>query len=192
MNYFGTSSDPDLIALMSAGDQTAFTEIFKRYNRLLFIHAYKMLNDKEMARDVVQEIFIFIWDNKENLGNKTNFAGFLYSVTRNRILDILAHKKVELKYLSSVSRTLEPGEEKTDYLLRSNQLQYLIEKEIGYMPSKMREVFELSRKHHLTHKEIAIRLNLSEKTVRNQVNNALRILKTRFGWFTALLCIILN
>lgn len=192
MNSFIAFSDQDLITLMGTGDQAAFTEIFKRYNRLLFVHAHKMLNDKEMARDVIQEIFIFIWDNKESLSFKSNFAGFLYSMTKNRILDMLAHKKVELKYLSSIRELMDRGEEKTDYLLRNNQLQSLIEKEISYMPSKMREVFELSRKQHLTHKEIAVQLDLSEKTVRNQVNNALRILRTRFGWFTLVVLFYFN
>jgi RNA polymerase sigma-70 factor (ECF subfamily) len=99
---------------------------------------------------------------------------------------------VELKYLLSIVESVERGEEKTDHLLRNNQLQLLIEKEIGYMPSKMREVFELSRKQHLTHKEIAAQLDLSEKTVRNQVNNALRILRARFEWFSILLFLILH
>jgi RNA polymerase sigma-70 factor (ECF subfamily) len=192
MNSFNDFSDHDLTGLMGRGDQAAFTQLFKRYNRLLFIHAHKMLNDREMARDVVQEIFVYVWDNKESMASKSNFAGFLYSVIKNRILDILAHKKVELKYLLSIVESVERGEEKTDHLLRNNQLQLLIEKEIGYMPSKMREVFELSRKQHLTHKEIAVQLDLSEKTVRNQVNNALRILRARFEWFSILLFLILH
>jgi RNA polymerase sigma-70 factor (family 1) len=187
MNSFNNFSDHDLTILMGTGDQDAFTQLFKRYNRLLFVHAHKMLNDREMARDVVQEIFVFVWDNRESMGAKSNFAGFLYSITKNRILDILAHKKVELKYLLSITKAVERGEDKTDYLLRNNQLQLLIEKEIGYLPPKMRAVFELSRKQHLTHKEISVQLDLSEKTVRNQINNALRILRARFEWFSILL-----
>lgn len=171
---------------MVKGNQGAFTEIFKRYNRLLFIHAHKMLNDKEAARDVVQEVFIYLWDNNADFECRSNFAGFLYTLTKNRILDILSHRKVELKYICSAAKSLQSYEERTDYQLRSNQLRFLIEREIGFMPAKMREVFELSRKQHLTHKEIGLRLNLSEKTVRNQINNALRILRGRFGWLSLL------
>lgn len=192
MNSFNTISDRDLINLVVTGDHDAFTEIFKRYNRLLYVHAYKMLNDKERARDVVQEVFIFLWDNKHSLYEKSNFSGFLYTITKNRILDIIAHQKVELKYRSSLVSILDRSEESTDHLLRDNHLKHLIEREIGYMPSKMREVFELSRNQYLSHKEIAMKLNLSEKTVRNQMNNALRILRTRFGWVATLLFIILN
>jgi RNA polymerase sigma-70 factor (ECF subfamily) len=181
MEQYNNLSDIELTALLREGDEQAFTEIFNRYNRLLFVHAHKLLNDEEEARDLVQEIFVLIWDNRESLHFKHNFSGFLYTSIRNRIFDLLAHKKVESKYLDSIGAFFSQGIAQTDHLLRSNQLQVLIEKEIGLLPPKMREIFELSRKENMSHKAIALELDLSEKTVRNQINNALKILRIKLG-----------
>lgn len=181
MSAYSTYTDQELINLLGQGNKEAFTEIFARYNRLLFVHAHKLLNNKEEARDLVQEIFILLWDNRAELNLKSNFSGFLYTAVRNRIFDLLAHKKVEAKYLESVQNYFDKGIAQTDYLARTRQLQELIEKEIGFLPPKMREVFEMSRMKSMSHKQIAEQLDLSEKTVKNQVNNALKILRAKLG-----------
>lgn len=181
MSAYSKNTDLELLALLKAGDQGAFAELFDRYNRLLYVNACKLLDDKEEARDVVQEIFIALWENRANVFVKHNFAGFLYTIVRNRIFDKLSHRKVEFKYLESLRQFNAMEDEGTDDLLRTKQLQAIIEKEISFLPDKMREIFELSRKHHLSHKEIARHLDVSEKTVKNQVNNALKILRTKLG-----------
>ncbi|UKJ06960.1 RNA polymerase sigma factor [Solitalea lacus] len=190
MIAFRTLSDYELTGLLQQGDQHAFAELFQRYNRLLFVHAHKLLNDKEEAKDLVQEVFTSLWDNHANLTIKANFAGFLYTSIKNKILDKISHKKVESKYLESLQDFINKGEAQTDHLLRTKQLQSLIEMEISYLPPKMRAIFELSRKLNLSHKEIAAELNISEKTVKNQINNALKILRKKLGFFTYLLFII--
>lgn len=181
MSTYSAYTDHELVNLLKQGNKDAFTEVFARYNRLLFVHAHKLLNDKEEARDLVQEIFVLIWENRESLNLKSNFSGFLYTAVKNRIFDLLAHKKVEARYLESVQAYFDKGTDQTDHLARTQLLRELIEREIGFLPPKMREVFELSRMKHLSHKEIAGQLDLSEKTVKNQVNNALKILRTKLG-----------
>jgi RNA polymerase sigma factor (sigma-70 family) len=94
---------------------------------------------------------------------------------------VIAHQQVESKYVSSLQRFLEEGYCVTDHQVRERQLAALIEKGISELPPKMREVFELSRKQAMSHKEIAEQLNLSEQTVRTQVKNALRILRLKLG-----------
>jgi RNA polymerase sigma-70 factor (family 1) len=192
MRLYTDLSDMDLVDLLKSGDQLAFTELLKRYNRLLFIHAYKLLKDKEDARDLVQEIFIAIWDSRESISAKTNFAGFLYASIRNKVLNLIIHKKVEHKYLNSLKDYIEKGEAQTDYLARTRELQSIIEREIQFLPPKMREIFELSRYDNLSHKQISEKLNLSEKTVKKQVNNALKILRVKLGLLAYLYFILHN
>ncbi|MNY64348.1 RNA polymerase sigma factor [compost metagenome] len=88
---------------------------------------------------------------------------------------------MESKYISSISEFAEKDNCITDHLVREKELSALIEREILALPPKMREVFELSRKGNLTHKEIAVKLNISEKTVKKQVNNSLKVLRTKLG-----------
>ncbi|MGH2624180.1 MAG: sigma-70 family RNA polymerase sigma factor, partial [Sphingobacterium sp.] len=100
---------------------------------------------------------------------------------RNKILNIIAHKKVLAAHEASLQLFLDSKPVPTDYQTRDKQLALLIESEIQSLPKKMKEIFILSRKEHLSHKEISEKLNISEKTVKNQVNNALKILRSKFG-----------
>ncbi|WP_443939479.1 RNA polymerase sigma factor [Pedobacter sp. MW01-1-1] len=174
-------TDFELITLINTGDKKAFTQIFFRYNRFLYAHAYKMLGNKEEAKDIVQEIFAMLWKNHATLSLKTTLPGFLYASTKNKILDLLGHKAVVSKYLDTLGVEMNQKEEGTDYRIRTKELSTLIDNEIDLLPEKMKEIFILSRKEALSHKEIAIKLDITEKTVKNQINNALKILRTKLG-----------
>lgn len=182
--------DSDLLSLLELGDVYAFTEIYNRYKRILHQHALKMLNSREEARDVLQETFANLWDNREKLIIKTNLSGYLYHGIRNRVLNMIAHKQVESKYFSSLQVFIDKGEFITDHLIREKQLAEIIEKEIADLPPKMREVFRLSRISNLSHKEIAEELSISEQTVRTQVRNALRLLRVKLGFLTLFLVLL--
>lgn len=181
MPAYSGYTDAKLTSLLSNGDKLACTEIYKRYNALLYLHAYRRLNDREDAKDVVHELFTLLWVKRGELRIKTSLAAYLYTSVRNRIFDVISHKKVESGYIVSLQHFIDEGDYMVDRLVRENELMALIEKEIASLPPKMRQVFELSRKHYLSHKEIAKELNLSEQTVRKQVNNALRILRVKLG-----------
>lgn len=181
MLAYGSLSDVELTILLKAGDASAYTVIYNRYFDELYIHAYNRLRDKEEVQDIIHELFAGIWNKRRELEVKTNLAGYLYASVRNRVLDVISHQQVETKYVSSLQHFLEQGYCITDHQVRERQLAALIEKGISELPEKMREVFELSRKQALSHKQIAAKLNLSEQTVRKQVNNALKILRGKLG-----------
>ncbi|TDQ07105.1 RNA polymerase sigma-70 factor [Pedobacter metabolipauper] len=187
---YKTFSDVKLCTLLKASDHVAFSELFLRYNRILYIHAYKLLNHHEEARDVVQELFTALWDNHSTLIIQHNFAGFLYASIRNRIFDMLVHQKVKSKYVESIQRFINIGVTQTDHLIRTKELKAIIEKEISFLSPKMRTVFELSRKEHLSNKEIAERLDISEQTVKNQISSALKILRKKLGLFNFLIYLL--
>jgi RNA polymerase sigma-70 factor (ECF subfamily) len=181
MLAYGSFSDSELLTLLREGDASAYTVIYNRYFEELYIHACQRLHDRDEAQDVIHELFAALWNKKETLEIKSSLAAYLYTSVRNRIMDVIAHQQVETKYVSSLQNFIETGYCITDHQVRERQLTALIEKGISELPPKMREVFELSRKHVMSHKEIAIQLNLSEQTVRKQVNNALKILRLKLG-----------
>jgi RNA polymerase sigma-70 factor (ECF subfamily) len=154
------------------------------------MHAYKRSKDQEQAKDIVQEFFAALWDKRESISLQSNLAGYFFTAINNRIVDHFLHQEVQGKYIASFAGFLNTEQVKTDYLVREKQLMELIEKEIQQLPPKMREVFELSRKANLSHKEISEKLSISEKTVDRQISNALFRLKTRFGIFTFLIFLI--
>lgn len=173
--------DSELVDLLTEGDEKAFTQIYERYFGLLYVHAYKILGDEDEAKDVLQDLFSTIWSRRENLNLTNNLSCYLYTAIRNKIFDALSHKKVATRYTDSLKTFAEKGYLHTDHHVRERELQAIIEKEVAALPVKMRHIFELSRKEHYSHGEIAQQLNLSEQTVRTQVKNALRILRVKMG-----------
>jgi len=176
--------DSELQHLLILGDTYAFTEIYNRYKGVLHQHALNMLRDRDEAKDILQELFTSLWINRESTTMQSNLSGYLYTGIRNRVLNLIAHRQVESKYISSLGDFINKGEFVTDHRVRERQLAELIEKEIDALPPKMRDVFRLSRMSNLSHKEIAEELSLSEQTVRTQVRNALRLLRVKLGFLT--------
>jgi RNA polymerase sigma-70 factor (family 1) len=178
-----TLADEELIVRLREGSEVAYTVIYNRYKGLLYQHAYKRLRNQEAADDIIQELFTTLWVKRDKIAINTSLTAYLYTAVRNRIIDYVSHLKVETKYINSLQNFIDEGTAITDYRVRLKLLEELIKKEIAALPPKMREIFELSRKEHLSHREISEKLDISEKTVKNQVNNALKILRIRLGLF---------
>jgi len=185
-----TLTDDALAELLGTGSPAVFEEIYRRYDKLLFLYAYKRLQNREDAKDAVQDVFVRLFKNKESLVLKTTLAGYLYKSVLNQVLDIFKHKKIIQKYVDSNVHFIDVDSQETDYLIREKEIEALIEHEISQLPPKMRRVYELNRKSYLSPKEIAQQLGISEHTVYAQLRAALKNLKTRLGVVIFLLYII--
>ena len=174
-------SDLELSNLLSKGDEIAYTEIYNRYHGLLYIHVFNKLRHREDSRDIVHDLFISLWNNREKLVLKTTLSSYLYTAVRYKVFDLISHREVASRYVESVSRFSEQEDGITDHAIREKQFLAIIEQEIAALPKKMREIFEMSRNGNLSHKEIAAELALSEKTVKKQINNSLKILRKKLG-----------
>lgn len=172
-------SDTQLLGLMSEDDSQAFAQIYQRYKGVLFVHAYRMLRNYEESKDILQELFTTFWIKRSEIVLTSTLSAYLYGALRNRVFDTIAHRKVQQKYISSLAEFIEEGQCITDQQVREHELAALIEKEVSLLPPKMRRVFELSRNQHLSYQEIADELQISDKTVKKQVNNALNILREK-------------
>ncbi len=166
--------------MLKADDPNSFKEIYDRYNGPLYVFAYKRLKDRENSKDVVHELFLKLWSDRDMLSDRFVLSAYLYSSLRNRIINIITHQKVEERYIDSFRKYIaQHSTDNTDHLLRHNDLAAFIENEIANLHPRMRKVFELSRKMNLTRKEIAMELSISEETVKSHMHGALKILKDR-------------
>jgi RNA polymerase sigma-70 factor (ECF subfamily) len=191
MNGYGNMSDGELAALLKAGDRSAFEEIYHRFKFILHHHAWQKTNNEEEAKDTIQEVFATLWAKRERIDIGSNLAGYLYNMVRNHILNSFARKEVQEKYIHSIQKYAEEHAAITDHRVRENLLAALIEKEVAALPPKMREVFELSRKRHLSNREIAVIMGTSEETVKKQIKIALKSLRRKFGIMTGLMLYLL-
>lgn len=170
-------SDEQLMTLLKQGDQLAFAQIYNRYRTQLVIHVNNMVKDQDYAQDIVQEIFTCFFNKSAILDIRTTLSSYLHSAARNRALDELRKQKTKTNYLASIAGFPICGSEITDQNVRLKELQQMVDKEINKMPDRRREIFELSRKEHLTQKEIGNRLGISENTVNTQIQRAIQALR---------------
>lgn len=171
-------SDNALFSLLSEGDEKAFAEVYARYWSILYLYARKFSGRNDQAEDIVQEVFISLW-NRPELELQTSLAAYLYTSVRYKIFDLLDHEKVRVKHQAALEQFFNTHPVPADSALIERELIMQIESAIKLLPSKMRGVFELSRKSGLSQKEIASQLNISDKTVKKQVSNAIKILRLR-------------
>lgn len=181
MQLISNLDDFELMTLLKADNELAFGEIFKRFDSLLYIYAYKKLQNSEEAKDIVQEVFVHLWRNRKDFELKTTLPGYLYKSVLNKILNVIARKQSETKYISSLQHAIDSNALSADFLIREKDITSLIEREIAALPPKMREVFELRKNQYLSNREIAQQLGISEQTVETHMKRALKILRTKLG-----------
>jgi len=184
-------SDKELLVFLQEEGRDAFAEIYRRYWSLMYMHALKMLKDEDDTRDVLQDVFTSLWLNRETIDLNSNLAGYLYTCTRNKVLDLIAKQRVRVNYLDSLSSFIEANGNRIIESISEKELTQALDNEIKQLPGKMREVFEMRIHKHLTYKEIATELSLSEKTVKKQISNAIKIIRPKLhhlsGWAVFLL-----
>lgn len=185
-------SDAELVKLLKSGDVPAFTQIYDRYWPPLVLHVHRMVRDENLAEDIVQELFTSIFQRAEDLEITASLSSYLYSAVRYRVFDVIKHERIKANYLEDISAFIEDAVYQTDERLRVKELAAVIEAEIQKMPPKMREIFDLSRKHHLTHKEIGQLLNISEHTVRTQIQRALKTLRNNKDIRTSIMILMIH
>lgn len=183
MTAYKSHNDQELLHLLKKGDQYALEEIYKRYHGVLYSHAYRRYPDKEEVRDIIQEVFLYLWNNRENLHISTHIAAYLYTSVRNRMLNVFRNKKVKDAFLRSLQDFIDKGENVVEAKMREKELVRLVELEVANLPAQMRTIFEMSRNLEMTHQEIAAELAISPHTVRTQVRNALRVLRVKLGTY---------
>lgn len=172
-------SDFELLSLFKTGDERAFKFIYERYWQLLYVAACKIVKDEEEAKDVVQDVFISFFSKGAELEINVSISVYLYSAVRYKVFDHISKKKIRDNYIGSLNQFIGSGHYSTDRPLIEKEINSEIEKEILNLPEKMREIFELSRKDQLSHKEIADLLGISDKTVKKQINNAIKLIKPK-------------
>ncbi|MEQ7801015.1 RNA polymerase sigma-70 factor [Pedobacter sp. ASV1-7] len=183
-------SDQELVALIKLGDEQSFAEVFNRYKVLLFNFSYKKLNNKDVAKDVVQDLFIKLWNNRDEFELKTSLNSYMYRSVLNGVLNIVKHDLIKEEYVNSLQHMIDQSTEESDHKIREKDIENLIEMEIAALPQQMREVFIMRRKEYLSNKEVAEKLNISEQTVETHMKRALKVLRKRLGKLSYFLSVI--
>ena len=172
----------ELVRLLRKGDMAAFDAIYNKYCHKLHQFVYMYLKQEEDAEEIVQEVFIKIWQSRSKIDIYSSFESFLFTIAYNTTMSLLRKRISESKsreYLKSLQQA-ETAEKIIDELhLKecSQKVQTLLEQ----LTPRQKEIYVLSREEGMTHEEIAKKLNISESTVNNHLVNALKFLKSNLG-----------
>jgi RNA polymerase sigma-70 factor (family 1) len=170
-------SEPMLISLLKQHNIHAFNELYSRYCKQLYAVAYKRLGSKDEVQDILQDIFTSVWNNAGLIDEDKPLGPYLYKSLKFKIIDHY-HKnmKFSCEPIDCPNTEFTSGESANDRVLLK-ELEDLLNSEINQLPVKMREVFLLSRREHLSNQKISERLSISSQTVKNQISLALKKLK---------------
>ena len=182
-----TSTDEALVLRIQQGDREAFTQFYKLHQTTMYLAAYHLLRDEEEANDILQELFSDVWQRADRIDIKGNIKGYLYTLLRNRILTGLNRKKHFEEYIDSYLAYERQSVCNTDETILVRELEDIFREKINKLPPKMREVYELSWYDQLSNREIAVRMNISEGTVKQHKHQALRILRSKLQRLVSIL-----
>jgi RNA polymerase sigma-70 factor (ECF subfamily) len=181
-----------LAARIKIGDRQAFELFFRKHYIPLCGFINKFLNDPERSKEIVQDVFIRIWENRRDIDPEMPLKAFLFKIAQNASLNVLQRNKTESTYAAIYKLVyIEHSEFTVHESLLARELEDSIATAIGKLPCECRRVFELSRVEGLKYSEIANTLNISIKTVEAQMSKALRSLRLELSEYLTLILITL-
>ncbi len=166
----------DLVENLKEGKEAAYKHLFYNYFEPLCFYAHGYLKDMDAARDLVQEVFSYIYENRADLSIRESLKAYLYRSVGNRSLNLLKHFEVRERHHRDIG-------ERADHLYQDEQielaeLQARINKAIDELPPQCAKIFRMNRFEHKSNAEIASELNISKRTVETQISNALKVLRS--------------
>lgn len=176
-----------IIRQMKEGNQLAFTLLYKEYSRQVYSLSFKYLYNRELAEDVVQNIFFKIWEKRREIDESRPFNRYLFTILKNDLLNVLRDREKEIFRLSDNLNLLDSlTDESEESILDEDQLR-LVRKAIEQLSPQKRKIVELKISGKYSNQEIADRLNLSVNTIKFQYSQALKDLRAVIRMYSFLL-----
>lgn len=169
----------DKALLIADDEQEAFRLLYDRYWEVLYGKALHRIGNDADAQDVVQEVFISVWRNKNTIQTKDSLSTYLFTALKYCIIKRVYRQAKKGIVLPLSVEDLEKSELTADELLRYKELQSVVADVVAGLPERMQEIYRLSRTDNLSIQEIAQKLNLSEQTVKNTLSEALKRLREK-------------
>lgn len=156
-------------------DKAQFEAAFRAHYRSLVAYAARMLGDRDQAEDTVQQVFVSIWERRDQREEPANTVGYLMRSVHNACLNTLQHEKVKGEHKAHILSS--PVDNHWERALETEEFKQLLRRGVQRLPTECRRVFLMSRAEGLKYQQIADKLGISVKTVENQMGKALRMLR---------------
>jgi RNA polymerase sigma-70 factor (family 1) len=181
-NYKSMSvSDPEIVSAIRQGDEAAFEKTFRTFYDRLCNYANSLLKDSDEAEEVVQTVFLTIWEKRADLEITFSIKAYLYRAVHNHCLNRFKHAAIKEAHKEYSGHFIPQSYESVTQVIHASELEEQIEHAVNKLPAQCQKAFRMSRFEELKYHEIAERLDISIKTVENQIGKALRILRVELA-----------
>ncbi|MEL7587895.1 MAG: RNA polymerase sigma-70 factor [Prolixibacteraceae bacterium] len=180
MKITSNINDQELIRLLGEGSKDAFRLLYSRYGVRIRRFAYFYLRQDQDAEELVQDVFLKLWDKRTMLDGSGNLRAYIYKIAVNSIYDFIRRKNVEQAFLEFSRGSAEESDQTWDDIVYQDMLSHL-SRLIEKMPDQRRKIFVMSKEKGLSNDEIAAALKLSKRTVENQLYRATSFLKSNLS-----------
>jgi RNA polymerase sigma-70 factor (ECF subfamily) len=184
-------NDSVIIQLLSERNEKAFEKVFKTHFRNLLAYACTMLREEAAAEEVVQNVFYKLWERNEQLTISGSVNAYLYRAVHNESLNYLKHKKVVSIHQSQSHNHMKGHTDSASKRILLKELEVKLHHALNDLPEQCRIIFQMSRFEELKYREIADKLDISIKTVENQMGKALKLLRVKLADFLPFIIISL-
>jgi RNA polymerase sigma-70 factor (family 1) len=181
MAAYGVRTDQELTALLKKDDRDAFTELYDRYWKKLFVIATNKLKDKAVAEELAQDILADIWQRRNSITITTTFNAYLSVALKYKIIDYLARLHHRNDYEAYIASRQSDRDDYTQNWLSFEELRQRLEQYVQELPEKCRVVYQMSKEQGYSHKDIAADQGISEKTVEAHLTRAMKTLRGKLG-----------
>ena len=186
-----TITDQELLQRLALGDRTAFDTIYTRHWYALYQSAYGIFRDGQACMDIVQDVFVWLWEKRTEVQVQTSLAAYLRAAVKFKIANYIRSDKVRQVFFEDALRIAAHPITASANDIEIRELKSIIRHVTDNLPDKCREIYQLSRNGHLSNQEIAERLGISVKTVEGQMTIALRRIRTAVEQYMLYLLIFL-
>lgn len=164
--------DKRLAKRLRDGNTAAFRNCYHKYVQKLYAFALRTARCPALAEDVVHDVFVKMWENRHKIDPEQSLQAWLFTVTRNHLLNLIKRKKIELAAVEQIYSETEPGQNHTEDEVLYNESERLFRQAVDQLPEKRRQIFRLCHIQGLTYDEAASQLNISSSTVNSQMVKA--------------------
>lgn len=173
-------SDKELVVLLNDNNEGAFRELYLRYKDRLWNYIFAFLKAGDESDDLIQEIFIQLWELRHSINPELSLSAFIYTIAKNKVLNYFRDKDMDLQYKKALimSKPIEMNSIDADIIYL--EYQRILVSAIEQLPPQRKRIFNMSRIEHKTHKEIAVKLGISVSTVQEHISASLQFIKIYF------------
>lgn len=174
------NSEKLLVSELKSHNEKAFRKLFDLYYQDIYGYSVSLLKSKEAAEENVQDVFMKIWQNRENLNPEQSFKAYIFTIARNQAFNFLNKAANDLLLKEAVFYESQKSHDYGDYSIREEDCKKLRKEAMRQLPPKRKQIFKMSRKKGMSYEEISQELGISINTVRNQMSKALESMRVFF------------